>query len=84
MRETAVPGPRVELACVGALVVGVTLAWWKLAWLTSLPLVVRAPVYAAGGETKGPIAKNLDGERVAAIKAAAGLRDGDGVFFACD
>jgi aspartyl-tRNA synthetase len=41
-------------------------------------------VYAAGGETKGPIAKNLDGERVAAIKAAAGLRDGDGVFFACD
>jgi len=41
-------------------------------------------VYAAGGETKGPIAKNLDDERVAAIKAAAGLRDGDGVFFACD
>ena len=41
-------------------------------------------VYAAGGETKGPIAKNLDAERVAAIKAAAGLRDGDAVFFACD
>jgi aspartyl-tRNA synthetase len=41
-------------------------------------------VYAANGETKGPIAKNLDDERVAAIKAAAGLRDGDAVFFACD
>ena len=32
----------------------------------------------------GPIAKNLDTERVAAIKAAAGLKDGDSVFFACD
>jgi aspartyl-tRNA synthetase len=32
----------------------------------------------------GPIAKNLDAERVAAIKAAAGLKDGDSVFFACD
>jgi aspartyl-tRNA synthetase len=41
-------------------------------------------VYAAEGEAKGPIAKNLDPERVAAIKAAAGLADGDGVFFACD
>ncbi len=41
-------------------------------------------VYAAEGEAKGPIAKNLDAERVAAIKAAAGLADGDGVFFACD
>ncbi|MEW5728063.1 MAG: aspartate--tRNA ligase [Pseudomonadota bacterium] len=33
---------------------------------------------------KGPIAKNLEPERVAAIKAAAGLKDGDAVFFACD
>jgi aspartyl-tRNA synthetase len=38
----------------------------------------------ADGEGKGPIAKNLDGERVAAIKAACGLSDGDAVFFACD
>lgn len=33
---------------------------------------------------KGPIAKNLEPERVAAIKAAANLKDGDAVFFACD
>jgi aspartyl-tRNA synthetase len=36
------------------------------------------------GEAKGPIAKNLDAERVAAIKAATGVSDGDSVFFACD
>jgi aspartyl-tRNA synthetase len=41
-------------------------------------------IFAAEGEAKGPIAKNLDAERVAAIKSAAGLSDGDGVFFACD
>jgi aspartyl-tRNA synthetase len=40
-------------------------------------------VYAEGG-AKGPIAKNLDEGRVAAIKAAAGLEDGDAVFFVCD
>ncbi len=39
--------------------------------------------FAADGP-KGPIAKNLEPERVAAIKAAAGLKDGDAVFFACD
>ncbi|MCA1908306.1 MAG: aspartate--tRNA ligase [Magnetospirillum sp.] len=33
---------------------------------------------------KGPIAKNLEADRVAAIKEAAGLKDGDAVFFACD
>jgi aspartyl-tRNA synthetase len=33
---------------------------------------------------KGPIAKNLDEDRVAAIKDACGLKDGDAVFFACD
>ena len=38
----------------------------------------------AEGAGKGPIAKNLDAERVAAIKAACGLDDGDAVFFACD
>ena len=41
-------------------------------------------VYAADGQAKGPIAKNLDEERVAAIKAQAGVCDGDAVFFACD
>lgn len=38
----------------------------------------------AGGEAKGPIAKNLEPERIAAIKAAAGVGDGDAVFFACE
>ncbi|CAA7627209.1 aspartate--tRNA ligase [Magnetospirillum sp. UT-4] len=33
---------------------------------------------------KGPIAKNLEAERIEAIRAAAGLKDGDAVFFACD
>ena len=33
---------------------------------------------------KGPIAKNLEAGRVAAIKAACGLSDGDAVFFAAD
>ena len=41
-------------------------------------------VYPEDGAPKGPIAKNLDAERLAAIKAAAGLRDGDAVFFVCD
>jgi aspartyl-tRNA synthetase len=38
----------------------------------------------SGGEAKGPIAKNLQPERVEQIKQAAGLEDGDAVFFACD
>ena len=33
---------------------------------------------------KGPIARNLQPERAAAIKQAAGAEDGDAVFFACD
>jgi aspartyl-tRNA synthetase len=36
------------------------------------------------GEGKGPIAKNLDPERVRQIREATGLSDGDAVFFACD
>ncbi len=36
-----------------------------------------------GGGT-GPIARNLEPERVAAVRATAGLEDGDAVFFACD
>ncbi|WP_119302234.1 aspartate--tRNA ligase [Dongia deserti] len=40
-------------------------------------------IYEAGG-AKGPIAKNLDEARIAAIKSATGARDGDAVFFACD
>jgi aspartyl-tRNA synthetase len=37
-----------------------------------------------GGEAKGPIAKNLEADRCAAIRAAFDLGDGDAVFFACD
>jgi aspartyl-tRNA synthetase len=40
-------------------------------------------VYAEDGP-KGPIAKNLEAGRIEAIKAAAGLSEGDAVFFACD
>ena len=32
----------------------------------------------------GPIAKNLDADRVAQIKTATGAKDGDSVFFVCD
>ena len=39
-------------------------------------------VYEAAGP-KGPIAKNLDAQRLDAIKQAAGAKDGDAVFFAC-
>ena len=37
-----------------------------------------------GGEARGPIARNLEPDRAAAIRAACGLGDGDAVFFACD
>lgn len=40
-------------------------------------------VFEDGGG-KGPIARNLEDERVAAIREATGLGDGDAVFFACD
>jgi len=36
------------------------------------------------GEAKGPIAKNLDEEQIAKIQEIAGVKDGDGIFFACD
>ena len=40
-------------------------------------------VFSADGEAKGPIAKNLDAERIAAIKKTCELKDGDAVFFVC-
>jgi len=43
-----------------------------------------AYVIFADGQAKGPIAKLLDSDRIAAIKGAAGVGDGDAVFFACD
>ncbi|MBT5667383.1 MAG: aspartate--tRNA ligase, partial [Rhodospirillaceae bacterium] len=36
------------------------------------------------GGGKGPIARNLDDERIGQIRETAGLADGDAVFFACD
>ena len=36
------------------------------------------------GEARGPIAKNLDTDCVAAIKTATDATDGDSVFFVCD
>ncbi len=40
-------------------------------------------VYEEGG-AKGPIAKNLDDDRVKAIQDTAGIGPGDSVFFVCD
>ncbi len=40
-------------------------------------------VYAADGP-KGPIAKNLDADRIAKIQEITGAKTGDAVFFACD
>ncbi len=40
-------------------------------------------VYDAG-EAKGPIARNLEPERVEAIRKECGISDGHAVFFACD
>jgi aspartyl-tRNA synthetase len=40
-------------------------------------------IFEEGGG-KGPIAKNLGPERLAALRATTGLGDGDAVFFACD
>ena len=37
----------------------------------------------AGGEAKGPIGKNLEAERTAAIVEITGAGDGDAVFFVC-
>jgi aspartyl-tRNA synthetase len=41
-------------------------------------------VYDENGDAKGPIAKNLDAERITLIKETTGVANGDAVFFACD
>src|SRR5690606_14885545 len=43
-----------------------------------------AYIVFAADRPEGPIAKNLDDDRIAALKAASGAADGDAVFFACD
>jgi aspartyl-tRNA synthetase len=40
-------------------------------------------IFAEGGG-KGPIAKNLDADRLTALRDATGLGDGDSLFFVCD
>lgn len=40
-------------------------------------------IFGDDGETKGPIAKNLEPERIAAIREASGVGNGDAVFFVC-
>ena len=40
-------------------------------------------IFDENGEGKGPIAKNLDAERVSQIKEITGAGANDGVFFAC-
>ena len=37
----------------------------------------------ADGEARGPIGKNLEASRIAAVKDASGAEDGDAVFFVC-
>ena len=37
-----------------------------------------------GGQAKGPIARFLDEDRMAALRRRAGVGDGDAVFFVCD
>ena len=39
-------------------------------------------VFEEGGG-KGPIARNLEPERIAAVRQATGMKDGDAVFFVC-
>ncbi len=41
-------------------------------------------IFWRDGEGAGPIANNLGAEKTAEIAAAAGVSDGDAVFFACD
>jgi aspartyl-tRNA synthetase len=40
-------------------------------------------IFDETGEAKGPIAKNLDADRINKIKETAGVGAGDGIFFAC-
>ncbi len=40
-------------------------------------------IFDESGEAKGPIAKNLDAERITKLKEICGVSAGDGLFFAC-
>lgn len=40
-------------------------------------------IFAEDGEAKGPLAKFFDADRIKRLQAAAGVKAGDAVFFAC-
>lgn len=53
-------------------------------WAQGLGAPGLGYVLFEGGEGKGPIAKFIPAEAQEALKAAAGLEDGDAIFFACN
>ncbi len=53
-------------------------------WAKELGAPGLGYILIEGGEGKGPIAKFVGGEALTALKTAAGLQDGDAVFFVCD
>ena len=53
------------------------------AWARAEGAGVLGYVIFDNGEAKGPIAKNLNPDRLQQLKAATGVNDGDAVFFAC-
>jgi aspartyl-tRNA synthetase len=52
-------------------------------WGKELGLPGLGYIVFADNEARGPIAKFLKGPELAALREAAGLRDGDAVFFVC-
>lgn len=53
-------------------------------WARGLGMPGLGYITFAEGTAKGPIAKFLDESRLAQLKTAAGLSEGDSVFFVCD
>lgn len=53
-------------------------------WAKDLGMPGIGYVTFADGTAKGPIAKFLDEDRIAQLKAKTGLTDGDSLFFVCD
>lgn len=53
-------------------------------WARGLGMPGLGYITFAEGTAKGPIAKFLDESRLAQLKTAAGLNEGDSVFFVCD
>ena len=53
-------------------------------WAKSQGAAGLGYVVFENGGGKGPIAKNLDEPRIAKLREAAGVKDGDALFFSCD